>query len=431
MYDRVLILSASSGAGHIRAGQAIEKAFAMKDSGREVRHVDALQYTSPVVRSIYSKGYIDMVNRAPTVLGILYEAADKPWKDEGQRSAFDRLNTRPLIKMLQDYKPDLVICTHFLPAGIISWLICKKKISARHAIVVTDLDMHAMWLCRHYDDYFVAIDETREHLETLGVPRDRVTVSGIPIDPVFAQNKSKYEMRAKYGLKANLPTILMSAGGFGVGPVEEMLDSLKRMKHPAQVLALCGRNVELKYRLEQLADTCCDDSNVIIKPVGFTDSIDEYMAASDLLLGKPGGLTTSEAIAKELALVIVNPIPGQEERNSDHLLEEGIAIRCNNLPTLPYKIDKLLDDPKRLASMHANAKAMSHPSAAEEIVDKLVGTPTVAFINASGKHQCSSPLVRLAIASKRRTAAVKRGTGMARTRMVRKLFSKGTPETEN
>ena len=392
MFERVLILSASAGAGHVRAAEALEKAFIAKGAAKEVRHEDALKYTSTMIRRIYSKGYIDMVNHAPTILGILYDKADKPWKDEENRLAFARLNTRPLVKMLRQYAPDLVICTHFLPAEIISYLLCKKKIKTRHAIVVTDFDMHAMWLCRHFDDYFVAIDETREHMYSLGIPRERVTVSGIPVDPVFAEKKSKRAMREKYGLRQDLPVILMSAGGYGVGPVEEMLASLQQMKHPAQVLALCGRNKELKDRLEEFASV---PSSVIIKPVAFTDQIDEYMTASDLLLGKPGGLTTSEALAKGLVFVVSNPIPGQEERNSDHLLEEGVAIRCNNLPVLAYKIDKLLDDQQRFATMFENARAMGRPNAANTVVEKLLESAATAMINLSGEHHCESPLQML------------------------------------
>lgn len=422
MLNKVLVLSASSGAGHVRAAQALEKAFLMTGAAKEVRHVDSLDFANPVVRNIYSKGYIDMVNRAPTVLGILYDSADKPWKDEKQRLAFDRLNTLPLVKMLREYEPDLVICTHFLPAEIISYLLCKKKIKTRHAIVVTDFDMHAMWLCRHFDDYFVAIDETKEHLKRLGVSEERVTVSGIPVDPDFAINKDRQEMRAKYGLHPEFPVILLSAGGFGVGPVEELLSSLDELRHPAQVVALCGRNPELKARLEQLSSSPDRKSNVLIKPVGFTDQMDEYMAASDILLGKPGGLTTSEAIAKGLAIVVVNPIPGQEERNSDHLLEEGIAIRCNNLPTLAYKIDRLLDNPRRLASMKASALALSHADSAARIVDKLIHTePRATTVNIHGAHQCESPLVRL-IKPVRRLQAAERKKLRVRTEIVRKLF---------
>jgi len=372
LFNKVLILSASAGAGHVRAAEALARAFAEAGAAKEVRHVDTLAYTNKLFRHLYSKAYIEMVNKTPELLGWLYDALDKPWKNERRRLALDKLNTRPFVKMLREYQPEITVCTHFLPAEIISWLKAKERISWPQSIVVTDFDVHAMWLCHHYEQYFVALPETRVHLERLGITPNKITVSGIPIDPVFAQDKDQFAMREKHGLAPDRTTILLSAGGFGVGPVEHMVEALAALEHPAQVVALCGRNEELKSKLEKIAARVSSVSSTIIKPIGYTTEMDEYMTAADLLLGKPGGLTTSEALAKELVFVIVNPIPGQEERNSDHLLEEGVAIRCNNLPALAYKIDRLLSDPPRLAAMRERARQLARPHAAREIVDKLL-----------------------------------------------------------
>ncbi len=372
MFKKVLVLSASAGAGHVRAAEAVVRAIEEMGAAEEVRHVDALEYTNKLFRHLYSKAYVEMVNKAPELLGWLYDAFDTPWKNERRRLALDKLNTRPLVRMLKQYQPEVVICTHFLPAEIISWLKAKERITVPQAIVVTDFDVHAMWLCHHYEQYFVALDETRVHLENLGIPPEKITVSGIPIDPLFAQAKDKRSMRAKHGLDVERTTILLSAGGFGVGPVEHILQSLAGLQHPAQVVALCGRNDDLKLRVERLAAELSPGHALRIKAVGYTTEMDEFMSASDVLLGKPGGLTTSEALAKGLVFCVVNPIPGQEERNSDHLLEEGVAIRCNNLPALAYKIDRLLDDPARVETMKDNARRLARPHAAREIIGKLL-----------------------------------------------------------
>jgi len=376
MLKKILLLSASSGAGHIRAAQAIEKAFkeANDEAGLslEVRHVDTLKFTNRVFRHLYSKAYIEAVNKLPEITGWVYDKLDKPWKHERRRLALDKLNTRPFVKLLREYQPDMIICTHFLPAEIVSWLKAKERIASRQAIIVTDFDVHAMWLCHHYEQYFVAIDEARAYLETLAIPRNKITVSGIPIDPVFAVHKDKHEMRLKHGLAADRTTILLSAGGFGVGPLELLISALIPLQHSAQVVAICGRNEDLKKRVSELASEIGPDATVMVKPVGYTQEMDEFMSASDLVVGKPGGLTTSEALAKGLVLVISNPIPGQEERNSDHLLEAGVAIRCNNMPTLAYKLDRLLADPERFAAMQGNAYAMARPTAARDIVQKLL-----------------------------------------------------------
>jgi len=374
MLRKVLLLSASAGAGHIRAAEAIEKAFnqAKGAESREVRHIDVLNYTNKLFRHLYSKAYIDLVNKMPEVPGWVYDKLDKPWKNERRRLALDKLNTRPFVKLLREYQPDLIVCTHFLPAEIVSWLKAKERLASRQVIIVTDFDVHAMWLVHHYERYFVALDEARAYLLALGIPAEKITVSGIPIDPVFAVKKDKQEMRAKHGLAPDRMTILLSAGGFGVGSVDALVHSLLPLQHRAQVVAICGRNEELKQRLTKLAARAKPDANVLLKPFGYTKEMDELMTASDLVLGKPGGLTTSEALAKGLVFVIVNPIPGQEERNSDHLLEGAVAIRCNNLPTLSYKLDRLLSDPNRFRAMQKNSQRMGHPNAAKEIVEQLI-----------------------------------------------------------
>jgi processive 1,2-diacylglycerol beta-glucosyltransferase len=374
MFGKILILSASAGAGHMRAAEAVERAARAAGAAREVKHVDTLRYTNKLFRTLYSKAYIDLVNKSPEVLGWLYDALDKPWKNERRRLALDKLNTRPFVKMLREEQPDICVCTHFLPAEIISWLKAKDRITARQAVVVTDFDVHAMWLCHHYEQYFVALEETSAHLTALGVPADKVSVTGIPIDPVFSQEKDRREMCAKHGLRPDVKTILLSAGGFGVGPVERIVASLAELKGEAQVVALCGRNEELRRRVEEAA-AGARESRVAVKAVGYTTEVDELMTASDLLLGKPGGLTTSEALAKGLAFCVVNPIPGQEERNSDHLLEEGVAVRCNNLPALAFKLDRLLQDSRRLSAMRANALRLARPHAARDIVSKLLALP--------------------------------------------------------
>ena len=313
-----------------------------------------------------------MVNTMPEVLGWMYDSLDKPWENEKRRLALDRLNTQPFINLLKKEKPDLAICTHFLPSEIISWLKAKGKANFPQGIVVTDFDAHAMWLCHNYERYFVALDETKIHLSKIGIPADKITVTGIPIDPLFAESKDKAAMREKYGLEKDKLTILVSAGGFGVGNIEHLLLALSEMQTPAQIVAVCGRNEELKTKLERLAKEKLNNERVNFKPIGFTREMDEYMSASDLIVGKPGGLTTSEALAKNLIFCIVNPIPGQEERNSDHLLEKGCAIKCNNLPVLAYKIDELIKDKARFAMMKANVLKFARPNAAKEIVEKLV-----------------------------------------------------------
>src|SRR5262249_23955776 len=246
MLNRVLLLSASAGAGHVRAAQALERAFNETGMALELRHIDSLEYTTKVFRNLYSRAYIEMVNHMADVTGWLYDQFDKPWKNERRRLAFDKLNTRPFVKLLGEYQPDVVISTHFLPAEIISWLKAKQRLNTKQAIVVTDIDVHAMWLCHHYEHYFVALDETREHLVKLGIAPEKVSVTGIPVDPVFSRQKDKRAMRLKHGLDPNRITILVSAGGFGVVPIKKLAPPPLVVLHPAPLVSLCGREEKIK-----------------------------------------------------------------------------------------------------------------------------------------------------------------------------------------
>ncbi|MEA3211607.1 MAG: processive 1,2-diacylglycerol beta-glucosyltransferase [Chthoniobacter sp.] len=365
---RVLIVSTSAGTGHVRAAQALEKEFARDARVAKVIHADALKFTNKLFRDFYSTLYMRLVRSAPDVLGWMYRASDEPWKGEAVRTQLDRLNTQKLIKFIRDFDPHITVCTHFMPAGIISHLMEKGELETHLSIVVTDMDCHAMWLSRLFHRYFVAIDETKAHLEALGLPPERITVSGIPVDPVFAEPVDREAVRASLGLKPDSTTLLLSAGALGVGPTELLVERLKLLQHEFQAIVICGKSEEIKTRVEQAAGG--DQGRFRI--LGYTDRMHELMKVSDLFIGKPGGLTTSEALACGLPMVVFSPIPGQEERNSDHLLEEGVAIKCNELTTLPFKIDRLLADPARLAAMRRAAAAVGRPNAARTVVDTLL-----------------------------------------------------------
>jgi processive 1,2-diacylglycerol beta-glucosyltransferase len=353
----VLVLSAASGAGHVRAAEALVLAFGA--AGRPARHVEVLEYTNPLFRKIYTDLYVELVNRRPHLLGLLYDALDRPWGFQKRRLALDRLNMRPLVRLLKGENPSLAVCTHFLPAEILVHLRRKKILEVPIGVVVTDIDAHAMWLYRGVDWYFVAREETKVHLSELGIPPETIHVTGIPIDPAFAARKPKRKARLSLGLDPDRATVLVSAGGFGVGPVESLVRSLQRVNHPLQVAVICGRNEQLVRRLASFGDGVHP-----MRVVGYTTEMDTWMAASDLLVGKAGGLTSSEALARE--------------RNSDHLLEDGVAIRCNNLPALAYKIDTLLGDRERYMRMRKAAVRAGRPNAARDVVSLMSGSGKIS-----------------------------------------------------
>ncbi len=379
-------MSASAGTGHLRAAEALERVCLGHPLVAEVKNVDALTYTNKLFRDFYSKFYIRLVEDAPTFLGWWYETSDEPWKTDAMRTMLSRLNTQPLVEMIRKMQPDVAVCTHFLPAEIISWLISEGKIRTRLAIVVTDLDFHAMWLSRVFHRYFVALDETKAHLEMLGLPGDYITVSGIPVLPEFAQNKSRRKMREKFELEQDEPVLLVSAGALSVGPVDQLVRYLKYLKTPAQIVVICGRDEELRNRVA-VQVTRQPSPNLKWKILGYTTQMDEWMAAADIFIGKPGGLTVAEALARQLPFVVVNPIPGQEERNSDHILEKGVGIRVNDYTTLSYKVDQLLNNPEKLRMMRASARALARPHAARDVMETLLRESTSPAVTVHTREQ--------------------------------------------
>ncbi|WP_236027829.1 MGDG synthase family glycosyltransferase [Candidatus Methylacidithermus pantelleriae] len=367
---RVLILSASAGTGHVRAAMALDKAFRQEPGVGEVVTVDALKFTNKLFRDFYSKLYVQLVVKAPSVVSWVYKITDEPWKTDRMRLMLDRLNTRPLVNFISEFDPDITVCTHFLPAELISYLIDNGQLHAKLSIVVTDFACHAMWLCRVFHHYFVASEEAKVHLTRLGLPEDRITVSGVPIDPVFRPVNEREKVLQELGMDPELPLLLVSGGALGVSPVEAILEELSFLGTPAQVVVICGRNEVLAQRIR--LNLQLHPHPLPVHVIGYTDQMHRWMAAATLLIGKPGGLTASEAMAMGLPMVIVSPIPGQEERNSDYLLERGIAIKCNELTTLAFKVEQLLRHPEQLAQMRKQALAWSRPDAGQVIVQTLL-----------------------------------------------------------
>jgi processive 1,2-diacylglycerol beta-glucosyltransferase len=370
---RVLILSASVGAGHLRAAQAVELALRETAPRATVRNLDVLELTNRAFRHLYGRAYLDLVNKAPHVLGYFYDLLDRPHRKNSARDrlrlALEKLNLRRFIAFLKDQPWDLVINTHFLPAEIIAALRRKNELTLPQVTVTTDFETHRLWVNQPCDHYFTATGEGARYLISFGVPESDVTVSGIPIHPVFSKAKDQAATRKKLGLAGDRPVVLQLAGGFGVGPIAKLYQALLSVRRPLDVVAVTGRNEKVKAQLEALPTEGRHRTRVL----GFTDQIDEWMAAADLVVSKPGGLTTSETLARGAVMVIVNPIPGQESRNSDFLLESGAAVKVNNVATLAYKVDALLEDAPRLAQLKANSARLGRPRAAYEVVSRALG----------------------------------------------------------
>ncbi len=360
---KILILSASVGAGHMRAAEAVELALREASPEATVANYDVLTLMPPAFASVYRDGYFDLVKRSPRVLGWLYEKTDKPFHKDRVQAGIERAGSTKLLKEIRKFDADVVICTHFLPTPLLDRERRKGRIRARIITVVTDFEVHGMWLSAPSDHYFVATDEARAYLEALEISPEVITVSGIPTHPMFAVKKDRAAMRRKHGWDAELPAILVSAGGFGAGNASRMVEALVKERIPAQIIAVCGKSEPLKTAIDAIAAKQPAGQTPLVKAIGFTKEMDELMSAADLMIGKPGGLTTSESLIKGLGWVIVNPIPGQEEKNAIYLLEQGVGVWSDNLYTLGYKVKAVLEEAGRLKSMRKNALRLARPEA--------------------------------------------------------------------
>jgi processive 1,2-diacylglycerol beta-glucosyltransferase len=367
MPARVLVLSASVGAGHLRAAQAVELALRETSPDATIKNVDVLTLTNAPFRKLYGEAYLDLVNKAPHVLGFFYDHMDRPRKADSKRDKLrllvERLNLSSLCDLLECERWDAIVNTHFMPAEIIASLRKKKKLRTPQMTVTTDFETHRLWVNQPCDHYTTATDEGAAYLRHWGVPDGDISVTGIPIHPVFAKPVDRAQARRKMGVEGDRPVVLQLAGGFGVGPVDEIFRSILTIETPLHLIVVAGKNAAAKKRL----DAAKAPKHHRVQLLGFTDQMDQLMAAADVVVSKPGGLTTSETLARGAAMVVVNPIPGQESRNSDYLLENGAAIKINNLPTLSMKLSALLAEPSRLQQLKDNARRIARPQAAFDV----------------------------------------------------------------
>jgi processive 1,2-diacylglycerol beta-glucosyltransferase len=368
---RLLVLSASVGAGHLRAAQAVAKALQQVAPTATVHNCDVLELTNPAFRRVYGSAYLDLVNRAPHVLGYFYDMLDRPstsgrHRTDRLRLAVEKLNLKKLIRFLRAEPWDLVINTHFLSAEIIAALRRQKELRLPQVTVTTDFETHRLWVNQPCEHYFTATEEGALYLQTWGVPAGHASATGIPIDPVFAEPKERSRCLARQDLVGDRLIVLQLAGGFGVGPIEQIYQGLLTVERPLEIVVVTGRNAAAKEQLEALPTP----SRHRVKVLGFTDQMDELLAVADLVVSKPGGLTTSETLARGAAMVIVNPIPGQESRNSDFLLENGAAIKVNSVALLAHKVGDLFADEKRLERLKANARRLGRPRAAFTVAER-------------------------------------------------------------
>ena len=368
---RVAILHATAGSGHKSAAVAIAHALAAMAPGAQVREVDTLVFASRFYRTTYSQGYNAMAQRAPRLWGALYAlwAQARVNRSAGPaREALDRLSLRGLVRVVERERPDAIVCTHFLPVEALYPIRGRGRLDVPLHVVITDFTAHPLWAYPHVDRYFVASDQVAEELASHGVPRDRIEVSGIPVDPRFAERHGRESVRSRFGFPQDRPLVLVMGGGGGVGPMAELAARLVTLPEAPHVLVLCGTNARLRRQLEVLAL----EHGGRLRTLGFTPHVDLLLEASDMVVSKAGGLTCAEALVKHTPLVIFRPTPGQEVGNARYLEAGGAAVHADSLDTVAATVSRWLGDPESLRRARDNAAALARPRAAETIAQRVL-----------------------------------------------------------
>lgn len=366
---RVLILHASVGSGHKRAADAIADAFQRRSPG-QVRVEDVLDYTNPIFREAYAHSYLRLTDKLPALWGYVYEQTDRDFFRFATelRTLVDAIWAWGLRKLLRDYAPRVIVCTHFLPVEVLSARKGRSRLTQPLYCVVTDYAAHAFWAYRDVDRYFVATEETRQQLVARGVAGGTIQINGIPVDPRTAEPKQGTDIRHAHGFAADKPLVTLFGGGLEPGRVRIMVAGLLQQPLDATVIVVAGRNRGLLSELSDLEST----DRIQLHKLGFINYVDDLVVASDIVITKAGGLTVSEVLARGKPMIIIDPIPGQEESNADYLASVGAAISIRLPQHVPFAVTQLLEDAQRLRDMSISASRVARPRAALDIAETIL-----------------------------------------------------------
>ena len=379
----VLFLSARVGEGHRTAADAVRMRLAARGMRGEV--VDSYRYAASLFSKVVSDGYIGMVRTIPQVYGFIYDRAERATAAGGFRVWASEFTARNLRGLMERLKPSAVVCTHAFPCGVMAAYKRLYDPSLPVMGIVTDFVVHPFWIYKNVDAYAVATPEIRAALVGRGIDPERIGVDGIPVDPRFGEvPDDRAALREQLGLPRDAAVALVMGGGLGLGPVAATVRSLARTALPENGRAapvipvvIVGKNKRLERRLAEEARRDGADVRVL----GFVENVFDWMHAADVLVTKPGGLTTSEALAARVPLVLLRPLPGQEERNARYLVSRGAALRARGGSDLVRVVDAVLTDERVARRLRENAAALAHPDAAERIAARIAAlaqTPVLA-----------------------------------------------------
>ena len=377
MSKKVLIMSASTGGGHNRAARAIKEELESRtidNMSIECEIVDSLKLVNNTMDKVISRGYEKSALYTPKAYGSVYRFSETTIasKNEFKTNPLTSLMARKFKHLLNESTPDLIIGTHPFPMIALSTL---KKNNNIHSLsrsesfykstkvdippmisVLTDYTTHSTWIQNEIDYYIVGHEYVKELLVYEGVDSEKVKAFGIPVEKSFLSHRDRETVLTELGLSPEKLTVLLMGGSFGAGNIKETLEDLIAIDRDFQILVITGRNEHLKDKLSKMLDSTIHNKNICL--LGYTNKMNDILASIDVLISKPGGLTTTEALLNDVPMIVPYFIPGQEEENLDFLTNCGAALRTTKKYSLPVLLKVLIDDPSRLDNLRKNIKSI-------------------------------------------------------------------------
>lgn len=363
MTRRILFLYLTKHSGHYAAAVAIEEAVRRLQPAVETMLLDSFSHANPVLSKVTLKAYLAALKAAPEIWEWMYDNPEFKERTEKIRELLNRGNSRKLQGILADFNPDVVVCTQAFACGVLaSW---KEKTGNRRPYLVgvlTDFVAHRYWAHEQVDLYIAPLEAPKATLISQGVPPERIRVHGIPVNRKFLEPVAVDAVWQALGWKPELPLILVMGGSLGLGPMKSVIRKLDKLPQPFYIVAITGKNEELKDELERKGQKLRHPTRVL----GFCDNVHELMEIAECVVTKPGGITTAECLVKQLPMIIISPIPGQEVKNTEVLLSHRVAVRAETADDVAHHVGEFLRNPETLRRMRAAAATLARPCAAEE-----------------------------------------------------------------
>ena len=365
---RILLMYISEVSGHRNAAMAVEKAFKIICPKAEILNINALNYTNPVSEKIVNSIYMSIIKRIPSVWDYLYDNSRIAKKVRKLQESVHRINAPKLRKLFDNFKPDVVVCSQAFPCSMVAAYKMRYDYSVPLVAVLTDFVPHLYWVHEGVDYYVTASAEVDKRLCSRGVPLSRIKQFGIPFDPKFSIPVDRQKVISQLGLARGKQNILVMGGGQGLGPIKAIVKSLDNIDHDFQVMVITGVNKKLYKQLLTFSKRLKKKIHLF----EFVNNVNELMAISDIIVSKPGGITTAEALSLGLPMAIIKPIPGQEANNAEYLLKEKAAVKIDSPESAGKIVGDLLADSRKLKLLSDNARRISKPSASMDIAGLLL-----------------------------------------------------------